>query len=401
MDLNEKAYNELIGAFQNMQEDHKRWLKEREEKVWSNPVTSYNLRNLLSNFTKDELSAIRQNLGLRGISALKKQELLDILETAVIGHSRTLFQMFDDFRYELVKKIVDNKGVLVKANVAMDDIEYFRTRGMIFPGSLNGKRALVMPEEIIAELKKIDDSELRRLVKRNTHWIRLTQGLLFYYGTLDLEKLIEMIERLTKAEITNLLEFCSILNDASEYYEEIYIDINGLSHYRVMDSEKVRQEHDQRPNLEFFPFTYEQVYKAGVPDFVDKNLAFSRFSKFLTDNYTLDSKEADEVVEECVYAVRIDEPLGDIIEFLQQQFEIDSLELLNEFTEQVVFLMNNTRQWFLKGFTPHEVHSKDKTSVIPFRVKSNDPSKGKSEQIGRNDLCPCGSGRKYKKCCGR
>jgi preprotein translocase subunit SecA len=24
-----------------------------------------------------------------------------------------------------------------------------------------------------------------------------------------------------------------------------------------------------------------------------------------------------------------------------------------------------------------------------------------SEKIGRNDLCPCGSGKKYKKCCGR
>ena len=24
----------------------------------------------------------------------------------------------------------------------------------------------------------------------------------------------------------------------------------------------------------------------------------------------------------------------------------------------------------------------------------------KSEKIGRNDSCPCGSGKKYKKCCG-
>jgi preprotein translocase subunit SecA len=23
------------------------------------------------------------------------------------------------------------------------------------------------------------------------------------------------------------------------------------------------------------------------------------------------------------------------------------------------------------------------------------------EQVGRNDPCPCGSGRKFKKCCGR
>ena len=26
--------------------------------------------------------------------------------------------------------------------------------------------------------------------------------------------------------------------------------------------------------------------------------------------------------------------------------------------------------------------------------------KAKSEKIGRNDPCPCGSGKKYKKCCG-
>jgi hypothetical protein len=24
-----------------------------------------------------------------------------------------------------------------------------------------------------------------------------------------------------------------------------------------------------------------------------------------------------------------------------------------------------------------------------------------SEKIGRNDLCPCGSGRKHKRCCGK
>ena len=22
-------------------------------------------------------------------------------------------------------------------------------------------------------------------------------------------------------------------------------------------------------------------------------------------------------------------------------------------------------------------------------------------KVGRNDMCPCGSGKKYKKCCGR
>ena len=27
--------------------------------------------------------------------------------------------------------------------------------------------------------------------------------------------------------------------------------------------------------------------------------------------------------------------------------------------------------------------------------------RGKKEKVGRNDPCPCGSGKKYKNCCGR
>jgi preprotein translocase subunit SecA len=43
----------------------------------------------------------------------------------------------------------------------------------------------------------------------------------------------------------------------------------------------------------------------------------------------------------------------------------------------------------------------------PEKVTSGDASKAsrpepaRSEKIGRNDPCPCGSGKKYKKCCGK
>ena len=40
--------------------------------------------------------------------------------------------------------------------------------------------------------------------------------------------------------------------------------------------------------------------------------------------------------------------------------------------------------WPYNGFTKAEI------SIQPKKVK-----------VGRNDLCPCGSGKKYKKCCGK
>ena len=45
-----------------------------------------------------------------------------------------------------------------------------------------------------------------------------------------------------------------------------------------------------------------------------------------------------------------------------------------------------------------------------IKYKANDDLEGDtdlakesrvSDKVGRNDLCPCGSGKKYKKCCGR
>ncbi len=29
------------------------------------------------------------------------------------------------------------------------------------------------------------------------------------------------------------------------------------------------------------------------------------------------------------------------------------------------------------------------------------PAKVGGQKVGRNDPCPCGSGKKYKKCCGK
>lgn len=47
-------------------------------------------------------------------------------------------------------------------------------------------------------------------------------------------------------------------------------------------------------------------------------------------------------------------------------------------------VIKNTRMWILNGYTPLELNNNVKT-----------------EKIGRNEPCPCGSGKKYKQCCGK
>lgn len=68
---------------------------------------------------------------------------------------------------------------------------------------------------------------------------------------------------------------------------------------------------------------------------------------------------------------------------------------LQEFINLIMLAKNNTRIWENNGFTPSELFeiiSKRDKNIVPFPTLQR-------PKIGRNDSCPCGSGKKYKKCC--
>lgn len=67
-------------------------------------------------------------------------------------------------------------------------------------------------------------------------------------------------------------------------------------------------------------------------------------------------------------------------------------------------LYNHGRSWANRGHTPQEIKKERPTHVrAGSRVSDAGPSNSVKtvEKVGRNEPCPCGSGKKYKKCCGR
>jgi hypothetical protein len=102
----------------------------------------------------------------------------------------------------------------------------------------------------------------------------------------------------------------------------------------------------------------------------------------------------DEIHELCAAEVRMQE-IFDRLDAAGVVF--DSMEQANALIQLIIDVQNNTRLWSNYGHTPSELSATGKSSLVRF------PSAQarREQKTGRNEPCPCGSGKKYKHCCGR
>lgn len=106
-----------------------------------------------------------------------------------------------------------------------------------------------------------------------------------------------------------------------------------------------------------------------------------------------------------------------------QQFQdsyFDAVKLFKEFSQYHTFksekeltraleafqeMNNGIPRFFLKGWSSNEVLRQKESrtfSPLPLDIgQTKTPPPPSGLKIGRNDPCPCGSGKKFKNCCGR
>jgi hypothetical protein len=71
---------------------------------------------------------------------------------------------------------------------------------------------------------------------------------------------------------------------------------------------------------------------------------------------------------------------------------------VERFSELAMKLSDGIRRPSLRGLTPNEAARSRSAVMMP--TMGGRPQ-AKAVKVGRNDPCPCGSGKKYKRCCGR
>lgn len=399
-----KETDELMLVLEEAAAAEKVTMQKEEAKIWGRSIpASRRLVDFLLKLTKDEMQEIAEILAAPKIKNLKKQELAERLTAAIIAAAQEIFSVLDRRQYEFFSNICQNKGITRDMTTASGSIPFFLDVGLVFPGTVKKERVLVMPAEIIGVFQKLNLAKIREKSSRNTEWIQLASGILFYYGVLTLEQLVEQMNGLTGQNIDQA-ELARVLKDNAVYTAGTMLEENNVFYnIRVFDYEQVQAEQRLRPEIWYYPITYEQAMAAGTENFVERTPAFEKLSEFIQDKYKADVIDVDNITAECAFAFRMGESVEDVLEYLTGMVDAKGSKGRKELMSLVLELANMTRQWLLKGYAPWEVRKTQNniSNVLMPRLPEDSENLNFSGKLGRNEPCLCGSGKKFKKCCGK
>lgn len=303
-----------------------------------------------------------------------------------------------------------------------------RSMGLLFSGTVHRQPVVVLPDEIRKGIALQINSEGRhQQATLNTQLLRACSRVLEYYGILAQADLYRIITQLGFQ--TDARQFDRLLNlvAAADFYASRE-DEQLWRHPTVDDADWLLEEHRARAALPFRPLNLEliQTPMISLPAFQD--------FRGLLQALGLANEDAEHLLGRYLYQVRNEhrDLAQRICDAVLMGLPADAEAPPGSILQHVERLRDQTPLWILKGHSPEDVRQLDiavSTEALssPFSESyavddrdddDSDPdlddlfddsmfaepsaeASAKALKIGRNEPCPCGSGKKYKKCCGK
>lgn len=256
----------------------------------------------------------------------------------------------------------------------------------------------VVPDEIKNTFKQLESSAY--IEEKNFHndLLEFAVAAVNLYGVISQKDFVALFNSNFKRQ-TNIDEMFSVLVQQvyaeigfcfwGEYIVDDVFEKNDFKGVKSLVAERKNKPRYNPPFEEFMQYADWNYY-----EFTPQIEALQHhLAKYLSDPLEI-LKLMDEIHDYCQAEAR-PQVFFDLLESAGISFA--GIDQVNEMIQHIIDVQNNTRLWFNYGHTPNELSRFGNPKIIPFPA-SRSATAGKA---GRNDLCPCGSGKKYKNCCGK
>ena len=354
---------------------------------------------MILEYSKKELEQIAKLYGVKGAYKLKKAELIEALIEAIpagMASNLPMLDVADIERFEAVMKA----NVQLEADEMPDAYYNLMELELVQLKETEGQRYLTVADVVKEAYKNIDMTIIMPEIEANSRLREYVMAILNLYGIVTIDWAIELYNKYHEDVLTENRLVSFMKKDM-----RIACQSKIIQNYLV---EETIYALDKNNFHDFLGVVVDKPYYTPSKELLDclvdetfyeNTLAIEKLKSYLKANVTQD----EELIEEAVVAVtmiaRVDsDRTGKTMELMLEEManigiDFKDLAQINEVIKHLVAVVNNTRKWINKGFTPNE--------LSPHKFNEQTGQKINVIDIGRNSPCPCGSGKKYKKCCGK
>lgn len=372
----------------------------------SNTIDTSRLSNVLAALnTKTDLFEFANRYDLPFKQSLKKQDLAEYIEKNLLERLEVLMYVLPKEELLNLQKIVHAGGYLeTKEALNVFELEY-RTLLLRPEEEANptGKFRYEIPSNLQQALSfRIDSLVNDPYVEKWDKNDRTCIGLLNLYGVLSETNFLKLWKKVT-GDTLGWRDFFTMLRSRALVVglcQPLFTNEKlCLASSMVYEPAELYEAIKKRKDLEYKVYPLEMVLLAADSylNIVDSDLLFPLVS--ILDKLNEGDLHQSEVLLTNLWLLHQNGArTGELISALTNELIFDSTDQVQTTVMALTNFTNGLPNWLLKGHSPDELHSKRQGDVkeqthnmIPFSPKPT---------VGRNDPCPCGSGKKYKKCCG-
>lgn len=211
------------------------------------------------------------------------------------------------------------------------------------------------------------------------------------YGRVTVDRVAEVYNLQNEDQITSD-EVEEYLNNPPAMLEEMLVYIK-FGEFVTEDLELFDGVYEKLAGVQkdkpFYTPDQDELFKYFNYNYTDYPKEYEKLIEFLAEKvYKGNYRQAEIRAEDVQLILQMGDGIEHALEvFAEDEFIFDDMKLLDGVVNHIKRLYTNTRMRDNNGLTPRELKRIEKEQRIQ-RVN-----------IGRNDPCYCGSGKKYKKCC--
>ena len=413
------------------------------------------LREYLTEYTKEELLDQARSFEIKKCSGLRKADLIDrIVDTFCAEEMlRSRLACLTKEQMDLFRKACISPTA-VSVNEVVDAMQLYRYWIGYFEDPTD--RFCVF-EDVAVAFSKIDDKAFQLKQCRKGWLVKCIHFFIQYYEIAPIEVIYEMYRQKVKDSIDEMIEIlwempvdivesCLFTMDklGMEGWPKenpLYSEKGIFVHLQLFENEEFDYLLRQQMDKDFYIPSVQQIDEICRIGYEASSSAYKKLESFFIKKLKFSYEQA---VTGCLQvwanSYEGESPSKIINKMTEANIEFEE-KMINELLELLVTAHNNTRMKENRGYKPSEMVRKKSVDKMPtivpassnaaailkdaapqlqamgvpvdlngntdviqttmFPIGLNGEPIRVEKKIYPNDPCPCGSGKKYKKCCGK